>query len=400
MRRTIVLGCSVLFAVAAGCGGDSKPGGTGGTGGTGGASAGGRGGSSTGGTAGANPGGTGGASTAGTGGAAPGGTGGSTTGGTGGSTTGGTGGASTGGTGGATGGTGGASSGGTGGTSTGGAGAGGRGGTGGSGGTGGTGGSGGTGGGGPRTVTLASADGLAFVAGQDGDGAWRVLDALPSMNTVYTLQVTGARYGLAYGCASAAGDAITLTVVQATVSETTRVTVACGGLSTATPVTITGTVGGLADAQPVRVHIAGVAQQVTGTTSAPATYMLTVPMGTWDLFALRMTTPPLFDRMLRRNSVILTGPTTVNLDFASEGFAPEMRTVTFQGLSATETPGLIAIFRNTAGGTAFGGSFPSGNYLAVPAAQLRTGDYHSVVATATEPGGGPAATCAAPTPPR
>jgi hypothetical protein len=97
----------------------------------------------------------------------------------------------------------------------------------------------------------------------------------------------------------------------------------------------------------------------------------------------------MFDRLIRRNSVIVSGPTTVNVDFASEGFAPEMRTVTFQGLSATETAGLLVNFRNTAGGSAFSlGSFPSGNYLAFPAAQLRTGDYHSVVAAATESGGG------------
>ena len=68
----------------------------------------------------------------------------------------------------------------------------------------------------------------------------------------YTLEVTGARYGLAYGCASAAGDAITLTVIQATVAETTRVTVACGGLSTRHPVMITGTIAGLTSAQTAR----------------------------------------------------------------------------------------------------------------------------------------------------
>ena len=44
----------------------------------------------------------------------------------------------------------------------------------------------------------------------------------------YVLDVTGARYGLAYGCGNAVGDNITITVIHATVAETARVTVACG----------------------------------------------------------------------------------------------------------------------------------------------------------------------------
>jgi hypothetical protein len=328
MRRTIVVGCSVLFAVAGGCGGASNPGGAGGTGG---ASAGGRGGSSTGGS---------------------GGTGGSSTGGSGGATTGGSGGSSTGG-----------------------AGAGGRGGTGG-GGTGGT--------PGPRTVTFASADPLAFAAAQDGSGPWQAFAGGVGPN--YALQVTGERYGIAYGCASAAGDAITMTVIQATVSETTRVTVACGGLSTAPLGMITGMVGGFTDPQAARIDVASRGQQVM---EAAPTYILSVPTGTFDLFARRMTGSPMFDRMIRRNSVIIGANTTLNLDFTSEGFAPDARTVTFQGVSATETAGLAVIFRNPLGGSSFNlGQFPSGTYLAIPASQLRSGDYHSVVATATESGGG------------
>jgi hypothetical protein len=148
---------------------------------------------------------------------------------------------------------------------------------------------------------------------------------------------------------------------------------------------ITGTVAGFTDPQAARIDIASVGQQVT---AAAPTYILTVPTGTWDLFARRMTGSPMFDRMIRRNSVIVGANTTLNLDFTSEGFAPDTRTVTLQGVSATETAGLAVIFRNTLGGSPFNlGSFPSGTYLAIPAAQLRSGDYHSVVATANDPGG-------------
>jgi hypothetical protein len=376
MRRAIVLGFTVLLGVV-GCGGSSSTpdagGGTSGGGRAGGGTSGG--GTGGGGTAGSGTAGsgTGGGGSAGSGTAGGGTAGGGTSGGgtVGGGTSGGgtSGGGTAGGgtTGGGTSG-GGRGGGGTGGGSTGGAGAGG----------------GGTGGAGPRTVTLAVADAVVFTAGQDGSGAWHPLSPLPAFQ-MWTLDVTGSRYGLAYGCSNAAGDNVTITVVQATVAETTRVTGACGGLSTAPVGMITGTVGGLTDPQAARVDIAGLGQQVAAT--AP-TYSLPVPMGTWDLFARRMTASPMFDRVLRRNSVTVGANTTVNLDFATEGFAPEMRTVTFQGVSATETQGLLVIFRNTLGGSSFGlGSFPSGSYLAIPAAQLRGGDYHSIVAAANDPGG-------------
>ena len=354
MSRTIVLGCGVLLMVAVGCGGGSStPGGTGGAAGTG---RGGAGGTATGG---AGPGGAGTGGT-GTGGTATGGTGGATTGGTGGAGTGGGGTAGTGpaGTGGATGG-GQAGGGGTGG-----------------GGTGGT--------PGPRTVTFASADPLAFAAAQDGSGPWQAFTGGVGSN--YGLEVTGERYGIAYACAGAAGSSIAITVIQATVTETTRVTAACGGLSTASPVTISGTVSGLSSAQTAQVDIASKSASVT---AAAPTYSLSVPAGTWDLFARRMTTAPTFDRMIRRNAITAAAGATLNLDFATEGFAPETRTVTFQGVSATETTGLLVIFRNTLGGSPFGlGSPSAGSYFAIPAAQLRTGDYHSIVASASDPATG------------
>ena len=225
-------------------------------------------------------------------------------------------------------------------------------------------------------VNLYSADALAFAAGQDGDGAWHQLSALPTANA-YTLAVTGARYGLAYGCANAAGDSIGITVIQATVAETARVTVACGGQTTGTLVTVTGNVAGLTGTQTAQIDMGG--RSASATVAMPA-YSAMFRSGTFDLFARRFTAAPAFDKMIRRNAVAVGVATTFDFDFGTDGFAPEMRTVTIQGMDAGETSGVLVIFRD-AGGSPFGlGSFPSGTYLAIPAAQLRTGDYHSVVA--------------------
>ena len=45
---------------------------------------------------------------------------------------------------------------------------------------------------------------------------------------------------------------------------------------------------------------------------------------------------------------------------------------------------MLVIFRNAGGSPFSTGSFPSGTYLAIPAAELRAGDYHSVVAGASD----------------
>jgi hypothetical protein len=226
-------------------------------------------------------------------------------------------------------------------------------------------------------VTLISADALAFAAGQNGDGAWRQLSPNMSAINSYFLEVTGTRYGLAYGCANAAGDSISITVIQATVAETRRVTVACGGLGSGTMVTVTGTVSGLTGTQTAQIDMGS--RTATATAAMPA-YSAMFRSGTFDVFARRFTTAPAFDRMIRRNAVTVGAATTLDFDFGTEGFAPEMRMAIIQGMEAGETSGVLVIFRN-AGGSPFGlGSFPSGNYLAIPPSELRAGDYHSVVA--------------------
>ncbi len=230
-------------------------------------------------------------------------------------------------------------------------------------------------------VLLNSADPLAFAAGQDGDGAWHQLSPLPTANG-YTLAVTGQRYGLAYGCANAAGDTIAITVIQATVAETTHVTVACGGIVTASPVNVAGTVAGLTGAQTAQIDLAS--HSGTATVAMPTYSIMMVPSGTWDLFARRMTAAPAFDRMIRRNAVTVGGATSFNFDFASEGFAPEMHAVTFQGAMASETTSTLVVFRN-AGGSPFAmGPFTNGSYPSLPTAERRTGDVHGVTAGATD----------------
>jgi len=127
---------------------------------------------------------------------------------------------------------------------------------------------------------------------------------------------------------------IPITVIQATVAETTRVTAGCGGLSTAAPVTIMGTIAGLSSTQTAQVDIGG---KSAAPTAAAPTFSISLPPGTFDLFARRMTAAPVWDRMIRRNGVTVTMGATFNLDFATDGFAPETHTITFQNVSATET---------------------------------------------------------------
>jgi hypothetical protein len=245
-------------------------------------------------------------------------------------------------------------------------------------GTGGTG-SGGTGNVGAQ-VMVYSADAVAFAAGQDGDGAWHPLAPLPTANG-WTLGVTGQRYGLAYGCANAAGDNISITVIQATVAETARVTVACGGLATANPLNVAGTVTGLTGTQTAQIDIAS--RSGTATVAMPTYSIMMVPSGTWDLFARRMTTAPVFDRMIR-NAVTVAGAVSFNFDFTNQGFAPEMHAVTFQGATASEMTSTLVVFRN-AGGSPFAmGPFTNGSYPSLPAAQRKAGDIHGVTAGATD----------------
>jgi hypothetical protein len=107
--------------------------------------------------------------------------------------------------------------------------------------------------------------------------------------------------------------------------------------------------------------------------------------GTWDLFARRVTGRR-SNRIIRRNAITATAGATFNLDFATEGFAPEMRTVTFEGVSPSRRPSCrssSATARRKPVRLSY--SISAGNFFAIPAAQLRAGDYHSIVASASDP---------------
>jgi hypothetical protein len=199
----------------------------------------------------------------------------------------------------------------------------------------------------------------------------------------FTLQVTGARYGLAYGCANAAGDNISITVIQATVAETARVTVACGGLATATPVTITGTVSGLIGTQSAQIDVAA-RRHRGGRRRRPTRSCL--PSGTWDLFARRMTAAPVCDRMIRRNAVTVAAGATFNLDFTNGGLRARDARGHVPGRAATRAPSQLVIFRNTPAVARSRLGSPSAAATRDPAAQAAAGDYHSVAGVATRRG--------------
>jgi len=228
-----------------------------------------------------------------------------------------------------------------------------------------------------------SSDPLAFAAGQVGDGAWMPLVAAGAAQS-YPLIVTGERYGLAYGCDDGSGNRIWLTVIQATVSETTRVTVACLPPAQPTPnVNVTIAVAGLTGTESAELDVAGLGLALTATMP---TYRGSFLGGTHDLFVRRYTAPPTFDRMIRRNDVTIAEGTALSFDFATEGFAPDTKTVTFQGATASERRTLLGLFLGT-GGTQLVlelDSDSSGRYFALPASQLRSGDYHELLASAID----------------
>jgi hypothetical protein len=124
-------------------------------------------------------------------------------------------------------------------------------------------------------------------------------------------------------------------------------------------------------------------------TGAMPTWSLDVPPGTRDVFALRMTTAPRFDRVIRQNDVALAAGTDIDFDFGSGGFAPETHAVTVEGASGTDTVNVRSLILNRAGGSPFMLTFlTDGTYLALPTSELRGEDVHSVTVGIADAGAG------------
>lgn len=213
---------------------------------------------------------------------------------------------------------------------------------------------------------------LMFAAAQVGDGPWEVIT--PSADGKYKFAADGETYGIAAVCGYDVSTSVTF--LHATLAETRTPSIDCEVLGDPSA-TLSGTITGIAGAAVVAQYYE---------VGFGPTYMVTVPPGTWDLFALDQFSFGDVSRVVRKNAVTVTAdmPTVVDFDFAANGFALESHSVSLDGLQPTETPSVASRLRNKPGGSSFAlGSTKTNGYRAIPAAQLRDDDINVVTATAS-----------------
>lgn len=234
------------------------------------------------------------------------------------------------------------------------------------------------GGGNSNIVFTAGPTPLAFAAAQVADGPWQVIT--PSADGSYTFAAVGQTYGIAAVCANDVYASVT--VLQATTAETTSPSVDCYVFGGGEPAILNGTVTGAAS-QLANLTIAN--DSIGKTSADPWSYSIMAPAGTWDVFARRYPTVNNLDRIIRRDDVALSvsAPAVVDFDFASEGFAPEPHTVSFEGLQTGETTTVTSTMRSHTGGSSLDlGMSTAGSYLAFPVAELRADDVQIIMANA------------------
>ncbi|MGQ9539873.1 MAG: hypothetical protein ACUVTY_02115 [Armatimonadota bacterium] len=228
-----------------------------------------------------------------------------------------------------------------------------------------------------------------LVAFQDGDGAWQ---AVQGGNGEYRMEVAdpNGRYGLAvvYKTMEEGPPAVCVTILHATVAELPEVYLDAGTPPLGNPVTVSGTVsdslGGIEAFVALRDAETGVY------TAWSRQYTVQVEPGTHDLAASLFTASSgsRAERIFLRRGQNIVGDTTLDIDFDSaEAFAPEVHTITPQGISNGEYGNIHVLF-HTKGGTSLTIAqqmeiVPDRfQFAAVPAAKQVDGDIHEVTLTA------------------
>lgn len=215
---------------------------------------------------------------------------------------------------------------------------------------------------------------------QVGDGPWTVIT--PTADGDYTFAADGPTYGIAVVCVD--GTAAAIDVVQASVDEATSVSFDCNHYRES-PTSFTGSIAGKPADQAVSLHVADYSQYTTR--DAYGTAKL-IPIGTWDIFAVRrqnQTNAVLADRIIRKTAVKLPegAATGLNFDFAAEGVDLETHEVTVAGAPASEVETRTHL-RNRPGGTPVElGPYPDAGFRTLPASALRDDDIHAITVTAT-----------------
>lgn len=182
--------------------------------------------------------------------------------------------------------------------------------------------------------------GLAWVAAQDGDGAWT---RLPADGDVYRFRPTSDRFSLAFACpAGRLGE-----VIQATPAELPEVTVPCVAAGNPGAVRRTGALVGVpAGARPsVTFGLAGVGPIGADVAPDGKSYSVELPPGTYDYAAVDGGTPP---RVLVGRGLAVEAAGTTDLDFATGARTTSARDVAVNGATPGETVA-VKVFLTTSG---------------------------------------------------
>jgi hypothetical protein len=228
---------------------------------------------------------------------------------------------------------------------------------------------------------------IMFVAAQDGDGPWQVLEGDGGH---YRFETAG-RYGLVYVCPDPyTGDDIYVSVLYATVDEAPAPSIGCF-LPVVTGEQPTGilnvSMNDLVAASEADVWAAHDRLSLDFDQTFGNIEDFSVPELTDIIVEARMTGGDV-DRLALRRGVGVSPEAQTNVVInMDQGFAPETHTYSVTGAEGGETV-TTSIFLSTENGEwVISLDQDAGTYPAMPAARLRDDDFFTATATASEEGG-------------
>jgi len=226
------------------------------------------------------------------------------------------------------------------------------------------------------------ADRAAWLAYQDGNGAWT---RVTSVANVYTFNITSGKGGVAYVSLGTGSVSSVQVQYMTQAALTARTLTFCSPTPTGGK-TVTGIAAGIDASHEAYVSLGG------GTTraffpSALNFQILGVKDGTHDLVGFRSGLGEVDRAIVRRDQNIADNGSVGTLDFAgAESFATASATITVDGVGANDPLyyDLSYHVSATCEAAPFGPLFiegpPAGSFTAfgLPAAQQRASDYHSI----------------------
>ena len=244
------------------------------------------------------------------------------------------------------------------------------------------------GGSGNVTYTFCASSGLpAWVAYQDGSGAWTRVTG--NANNQYSFNIGSGRGGIAWVTVNATGSS-SLNIYYASQQElTSQGGGQCGSNPTAPTKTINGSVANVGASETAYISFNGGSAAASSLLGNNFT-LNNVLDGPGDLVASRTATTingtdivTTFNKgIIRRGINPANNSTLPVLDFNAEGFTPVTRNLTVNGLAASENA-IISLNYFTASGAvgilyseAFGAASGTRQYNGVPSANQQASDLH------------------------